>query len=156
MKKVSVSPQIKDCFKRVTAVLATFICLMVPPAALAQSGAGSIQGTVTDASGAVIPNAKIHVVNAKTRGVTDTTSNQGGFFQVPGLFTSTYRMTVTAAEMKTYVTSTELLVAQGAVINPVLTPGSVTQEVVVNANSVQLTTNDSGAIDSTLENRRIN
>jgi len=34
--------------------------------AFAQSGAGSIQGTVTDSTGAVIPGASIHVVNQGT------------------------------------------------------------------------------------------
>jgi len=43
--------------------------------ALGQSGAGSIQGTVTDSTGAVIPGASIHVVNKATNVATDTKSN---------------------------------------------------------------------------------
>ena len=47
--------------------LATALTLLVwSSTAAAQSGAGSIQGTVTDATGAVIPGAKIHVVNNGT------------------------------------------------------------------------------------------
>lgn len=42
------------------------------PGAFAQSGAGSIQGTVTDSTGAVIPGASIHVVNQGTEVATDT------------------------------------------------------------------------------------
>jgi len=135
------------------AALGIAICC---PAAFAQSGAGSIQGTVTDSTGAVIPGASIHVVNSATNVATDTKSNGVGFYQVPGLFAGTYAVTVTAPSMKTYKTSIQLLVAQSAVINPSMTAGEVTQQVEVAANAVQLTTTDNGTISSTLENARIN
>lgn len=122
----------------------------------AQSGAGSIQGTVTDATGAVIPGATIHVVNNGTNVSTDTTSNNVGFYQVPALFAGTYTVTITAPNMKTYKTSIQILVAQAAIINPVLTAGAVTQQVEVAASAIQLTTTDNGTITSTLENARIN
>ena len=124
--------------------------------ARAQSGAGSIQGTVTDATSAVIPGASIHVVNQATGVAVDTKSNSVGFYQVPGLFTGTYVVTITTPKMKTYVQRIELLVAQNATINATMTPGSVTQQVQVNAETVQLTTTDSGNITATLENDRIN
>jgi hypothetical protein len=123
---------------------------------IAQSGAGAIQGTVSDSTGALFPGASIHIVNIATGVATDTRSNAAGFYQVPGLFTGTYKVTATAPGMKTYTTSINLLVAQSGVINPVLTPGEVTQQVVVSGSVTQLTTTDSGAITSTLENQRIN
>jgi Carboxypeptidase regulatory-like domain len=122
----------------------------------AQSGAGSIQGTVTDSSGAVIPAASILVVNVATGVVTNTKSNSVGFFQAPELFAGNYSITVTAPGMKTYKTSVELQVAQDAVINPVMTAGAVTQRIIVNADAVQLVDKNDGAITSTLENARIN
>ena len=157
MKRTSTFLPTGVCLGRVTAILVACLCLLfLPLAARAQSATGLLEGTVTDIDGAVIANAHIRVVNERTRDVVNTTSNKVGFFQAPGLLTSTYRVVVDAPGMKTYVTSIELLVAQSAVINPVLTPGSATQRVVVNANSVQLTTTDSPVIQSTLENRRIN
>lgn len=122
---------------------------------VAQSGAGSIEGTVTDATRAVIPKAAISVVNVDTGVLTNATSNGVGFYQVPGLFTGTYRVTVTVSGMKTYTTSIELQVSQTAVINPVLTAGDVLQRVVVTGNDLQLTTQDSGAISQTVERDRI-
>jgi len=123
---------------------------------LAQSGAGSIQGTITDPTGAVLPGAGVHVVNLATSGATDTQSNSVGFYQVPALFTGSYSVTVTAPGMKTYQTTLELLVDQHAVINPVMTTGAVTEQVQVAADAVQLTTTENGTISSTLENTRIN
>lgn len=122
----------------------------------AQSGAGSIQGTVTDSTGAVIPGASIHVVNEATAVKADTKSNGVGFYQVPGLFTGTYTLTATAPGMKTSIETIELLVDQNAVINATLTAGAVTQQVEVSADAIQLTTTDSGTVAATLENARIN
>ena len=122
----------------------------------AQSGAGSIQGTVTDSTGAVVPNAAIHVVNQATGVAIDTTSNNVGFYQVPDLVPGTYTVTVSAPNMKTYNRTVELLSAQNAVIDVAMTAGAVTQQVEVSANSVQLITTDNGTVSSTLENQRIN
>lgn len=124
--------------------------------AVAQSGAGSIQGTVTDATGAVIPGASIHVVNQATGVSSDTKSNAAGFYQVPSLFTGTYRVTATAPGMKTSEARVELQVDQHAVVNPVMTAGAITEQVTVSSSAVQLTTTDSGTIGSVLENQRIN
>ena len=88
--------------------------------AVAQSGAGSIQGTVADSTGAVIPGASIHVVQQGTNAVSDTKSNGAGFYQVPNLFTGTYVVTITAPGMKSYETTVELQVAQAATINPTM------------------------------------
>jgi hypothetical protein len=121
-----------------------------------QSGAGSIQGTVTDSTGAVIAGAAIHVVNQATDVATDAKSSSIGFYQVPDLFTGAYAMTVSAPGFKTYTTRIELLVNQNAVINPALAVGSQAEQITVSANVVQLTTTDSGTIFSTLENDRIN
>jgi hypothetical protein len=126
------------------------------PGTFAQSGAGSIQGTITDSTGAVIAGAAVHAVNQATSVAADTKSNGVGFYQVPGLFTGTYTITFTAAGMKTNIQTVELLVDQNAVINPTLTAGAVTQQVEVNASSIQLTTTDSGTVAATLENARIN
>lgn len=128
---------------------------MFSSAVLAQSGAGAIQGTVVDATGAVIPGAAIHVVNNATGVAANTKSNGVGFYQVPGLFTGTYTVTVTAPNMKTYKVSIELQVAQAALIDPVMAAGSVTEQVEVASDLIQLTTFDNGTISSTLENDRI-
>lgn len=137
-------------------VIAAVVLFISGSSARAQSGVGSIQGTVKDSTGAVIPQASIKVVNAAT-GVRITTKTNGvGFYDVPGLFTGKYTVTVTAPEMKSYITSIQLLVAQAATINPILIPGKVTERIVVNANQVQLLNVRNGTITNTLENQRIN
>jgi hypothetical protein len=124
-------------------------------AALAQSGAGSIQGTVTDPKGGVVPQTSIHVVNQATGVAVDTKSNEVGFYLVPDLFTGTYTVTISAAGMRTYVSSLQLLVDQHAVVNATLKVGAASEQITVFADSAQLTTTDSGTVSSTLENERI-
>jgi hypothetical protein len=140
----------------VTPILLTLAVAMLCPNALAQSGAGSIQGNVTDSTGAIIPGAIVHVENNDTGVLSNAKSNSAGFYQVPNLFTGHYTVTVTAAGMKTSQAKVDLLVAQSAVINPVMSAGDVTQQVEVRADAIQLTTLNSGAISSTLDNDRIN
>lgn len=123
---------------------------------LAQSGAGGIQGTITDSTGAVVPETKVEVANQETGVTNSARSNKAGFYQVPGLFTGHYRVTLTASGFKTYTTHLDLLVAQNAVVNASLTAGAVTEQVDVSANTVQLTSPDSGTLTATLENQRIN
>lgn len=132
------------------------VLILACSVSFAQSGAGSIQGTVTDSSGAVIPGASIEVVNQGTNIAVKAATNGVGFYQVPGLFTGTYVVTITAPGMESYVRNLELLVAQTAVINATMTPGSVHQQVTVSGDVVQLTTTSNGTISSTLENARIN
>ena len=154
---------VNDCPKQVRprwrvlllAAVAAVGSVICGPAAMAQSGAGSIQGTVTDSTGAVIPGASIRVVNQATKVAAAAKSNNVGFYQVPSLFAGTYIVTVSAPDMKTYVRTIQLLVSQTAVINPVMMPGAVTQQVTVTGNTLQLTDTTSGAISSTLENQRI-
>ena len=74
-----------------------------PGIVLAQSGAGSIQGTITDSSGAVIPKASIQVVNQETGVASKAATNGVGFYQVPGLFTGNYVVTITAPRMETFI-----------------------------------------------------
>ena len=107
---------------------------------LAQSGAGSIQGTVQDATSAVIAGCQVHVVNQKTGVVNDTTSNNSGFYSVPGLFAGNYTVTFSAQGMKKYQTVIVLQDAQNAVVNPKLSVGDVTQQVTVTGDTIQLAT----------------
>ncbi len=128
---------------------------LVPSIGSAQSGAGSIEGTVQDASGAVIPSCQIHVSNQSTGVSNNTTTNSSGFYSVPGLFAGNYTITFAAAGMKKYQTSVALQDAQNAVLNPKLEVGALTEQVTVTGDAVQLATYDSGTVSTQLDAARI-
>ena len=66
------------------------------PTMYGQAIYGSLYGTVTDASGAAIPNATV-VVTDVTKGTSDTvTTNESGAYTVEHLIPDTYSVEVTA------------------------------------------------------------
>ncbi len=63
----------------------------------AQSGnAGTIRGTVTDPSGAVVPNATVHLTNAVSGFDRTTATDAAGQFSFPNVPFNPYRIDVTA------------------------------------------------------------
>jgi hypothetical protein len=130
-------------------------CTLLTGSLAAQSGAGSIQGTVKDASGSAIPHCPVHVVSQATNAANNTVTNSSGFYSVPGLFAGDYTITFSAPGMKAYQTTISLQDAQNAVLNPSLTVGDVTQQVTVTADTVQMATYDSGTVSTQLDANRI-
>jgi len=118
------------------------LCLCL--AAAAQTATGTINGSVTDSTGAVIPGAKITIENLNT-GVKQTTSTnaQGGFLQ-PYLIPGQYRVTVEQAGFDKHVTSDiRLSVQQTLSLEITMKVGEVSTAVEVSANQAQLTTTTS-------------
>ncbi len=67
--------------------------------AFGQTGAtGTILGTITDSTGAVLPNVKVTVTNTATNAAFNTESNSAGDFNAPSLNPGTY--TVSAADRR--------------------------------------------------------
>ncbi len=129
--------------------------LLLPAGLFAQSGAGSIQGTVQDASSASIVGCAVHVANQATGVTNDTTTNSSGFYSVPGLFAGNYTVTFTSPGMKKYQANVALQDAQVAVLSPKLTVGDVADQVTVTGDSIQLATYDSGTVSTQLDVNRI-
>jgi len=136
-------------------LFAVTVGLLMQPVLVAQSGAGSIQGTITDATGAAVPGCSIHVVNQKTGVTTDTTSNEVGFYSVPGLFAGSYTITFSSPGMKKLEVHLTLQNAQVAVMSPKLSVGDLTEQVTVEGNTLQLATYDSGTVSTFLDLSRI-
>jgi hypothetical protein len=60
----------------------------------AQAGSGTIVGTVSDASGAVIPLASVRVVDQNTGTAREVTANAQGYYVIPSLPPAVYDVTV--------------------------------------------------------------
>jgi hypothetical protein len=102
---------------------------------------GTISGTVTDMSGAAVPQAGISVFNEETHVATHTVSNASGAFALPGLQPSRYDVSISKQGFKTYSqTGVVLSPAQVFTINARLTVGSVKTTVTVQATAAQVQT----------------
>jgi hypothetical protein len=119
-------------------VVALFVA--VSPA-FAQKFTGTIQGRVTDPSGAVLPNAQITVKNVGTGAVRTANTNSDGDYTVPELEIGVYEVRGTSASFKEAVTkNVELHVSSTTTVNMQMQVGSATEVVSVEANAVQVST----------------
>jgi hypothetical protein len=83
--------------KSLHAALILVFCLALGLNASAQSGGGSISGTVLDPSGAVLPNATVEIHNPVSAFDRSTTTDSSGRFSFPSVPFNPYHMTVTVA-----------------------------------------------------------
>lgn len=129
--------------------------LLAAVSAIGQIGTGSIVGTVTDSSAAVVPEVQINVTNV-ARGVTRTTlTTQSGDYLVTGLLPGRYSLTAKKAQFRVSTAPAfELQVDQKARVDVELQLGSSADSVVVQAQQTLLET-DSATVGQVIDNRSI-
>jgi len=106
--------------------------------AFAQSTAanGAIEGTVTDASGAILPGVTMTITNVDTGAERVVVTNDKGLFRAPLLPLGTYKVVGELPGFKKFEqTGITLSVGQTAVVNATLTVGAVSESITVIANS---------------------
>jgi hypothetical protein len=110
---------------------------LFPQAANAQAVYGSIYGTVTDASGAVIPNATVTVTD-EAKGISVTVkSNESGGYTVEHLIPDPYTVKVEAPGFKSFETNNLQVQADTSPkIDAVMQPGGAGETVNVNADAI--------------------
>ncbi|RRA50168.1 hypothetical protein D1Y84_12930 [Acidipila sp. EB88] len=110
----------------------------------AQSSSSSLSGTVTDASGAVITNAKVTVKNEATNEEHTITTNGAGAYTFPNLAIGLYTVTVTANGFESTVQQgTHLDPNIGSRYDASLKTGNASTSVTVQANANTLQTESS-------------
>lgn len=131
--------------------------LLFAPGANAQVLYGSIVGTVTDSSGAVISGAKVSITNEGTSQSRQAVSNAGGEFSFPGTEAGTYDLSITQSGFAAFtLKGIKVTVDEVARANATLQPGTLSQTVEVTNQAPPLQTDSAQVrteIDSTsLEN----
>src|SRR6266487_5100819 len=91
----------------------------------AQTGIGSVSGTVRDANRAVVPGADITITNTNTNVSRKTVSSDLGVYYFGALPLGPYSLTVELTGFKKWVGKFELQVGQDAVVDPVLQVGDI-------------------------------
>jgi hypothetical protein len=125
--------------------------------AWAQGGstASSIIGTVSDASGAVIPGATVVVKSNSTGTEFNATTNEQGGFTIPAVDPGTYTVTVTLMGFKTAVVSDVVVnAATPASVRIRLEVGGLEETIVVSGGSEIIQT-QSAAVTTTIDTNQI-
>lgn len=102
----------------------------------------SLRGTIKDPSGAVVPGAKITLLDKATGKTMSSLASSGGFYEFPQIPPATYTITVSSTGFGDQSKSAELLVNQPATIDFTLTVQASTITVDVSASAQTLNTTD--------------
>jgi len=116
---------------------------------------GTIRGSVTDSTGAVIANATVVVLDISTNTTRVTTTNSQGEYQVFGLRPGTYKVTISVANMSTRdITGIVLTGSDVVAANAVLGVASQSEAVEVTAEAPTINTTDQ-TISDTISSREV-
>jgi len=146
-------------FSSLTLLIGLLLCSTL---LLAQTtvGTGSIVGTVTDQSGAVVGGAKVAITNAATGQSVELMTNSSGYFNSGALTPGTYKVTISSKGFSTLATNTTVQVGNTSTVNPRLALGQETQTIEVQATQVAVNTEQAevqGVVNSAqIENLPVN
>src|SRR5580698_5322948 len=112
-------------------ILVAALTLITGAGAFAQSDNGSIVGTVTDQTGAVLPNAAVTVTNLQTGLKFSATSNESGEFRVLTVPRGDYQAEVGAQGFQSQTVKFSVLVSSTQTLEFKLEAGAATQTVTV-------------------------
>ena len=122
---------------------------------LGQAVYGSVIGTVTDASGAAVPNASVTITNAGTNVSETTQTNASGNYTLTRLIPGTYRVKVEAPNFKAAVLDTVVVnVDTASTVSVTLQPGQVSEQITITADAPLLKT-DRADVATTFESKQI-
>jgi len=138
-------------------LLATLMCMI----ALAQAPTGIITGTLTDESGAVIPNATITITNKATGVVARTaTTDAQGYYSAPSLPAGDYEVRAEVSGFRTVQRDATVQAGSTTTVNMPMTLGATKEVVTVEAATSQInyeTHNIEGVISrSTIQDLPLN
>jgi len=118
--------------------------LLVASLVCAQTTTGALSGTVTDPAGAVVPGAKVEVINQNTGVTTTLVTNEAGLYRAAFLIPGTYTVRVTAPGFATFESKGIVVeLAHEPVVNATLQVGAVGQTVEVEGSAPLLVTDTS-------------
>ena len=132
----------------ITAASTSFV--LTPPSTWAQavsSNGGSISGSVTDPSGAVVPDASVEVRNPDTGFSKVITSDSRGFYSIGPLIPGNYTVRVTRTGFQTVTTNTTVNVGTVTPGSVRLTLGQSSEVIEVTAGALQVNTDQIAVSD---------
>jgi len=134
---------------RVVVILA-MLFLLAPPAA-AQTTTSTLEGTVTDTSGAVIPGAEVTVRGTTIAAERSATTDAKGMYRVTALPAGTYTVTVSFTGLATSAATLEVTLNRVVTYDAVLQVSGVQETIAVSSSTIDPATSATGATISPRE-----
>ena len=134
--------------RRLQAVCCLFaVLLLLAPSAFAQTGLGTVTGTVRDSQKAVIHNANVTLTNTSTNIARKSVTNDEGIYIFGSVPLGAYTLIVESSGFKRWEGKLELQVGQYAVVDPVMQVGGAQETVNVKGAAPLLQTETSDIAD---------
>jgi outer membrane receptor protein involved in Fe transport len=121
----------------------------------AQTETGQISGTVTDATGGVVANAKVVVKSVNTGMTRETTTNSSGLYTSPSLKPDTYDVTIQFTGFKTFTQRVVVSVGSRVEVSAQLTVGAQVEVVEVTAKEVNAVNTESQTLSSVITGEQL-
>jgi Carboxypeptidase regulatory-like domain len=125
---------------RLSVVLVAVMLLCAGLWAQTTVATGSIVGTVTDPSGAVVSGARVSIANTATGQTIEVKTNSSGSYASGALVPGAYKVQITAKGFRTVSTTTNVLVGNTSTVNGTMTLGEESQIIEVQASTVEVNT----------------
>ena len=133
----------------------TSLLFLIAVGAFGQGNTSSIVGTVSDPSGAVVPNVKVTATNAQTGVISESTTDSLGNYTISLLPPGTYNIEATVEGFKKFLRpNVALEMTRQLRIDMPLETGQVTESVTIEATTPLLET-ETGQLSTTIENRQV-
>jgi hypothetical protein len=133
---------------------AVFVLLSVA-SSFAQVATSRLDGTVTDAQGAIVPGAQVQVLKSDDNQTFRTKTDEKGYWVVASLPSSVYRITVTLTGFKTAsLQDVQLDAGVPATVNVTLQVGALTDTIEVTSGA-EIVQTDTAQVSSTLQGKQI-
>ncbi|HYL38008.1 MAG TPA: TonB-dependent receptor [Bryobacteraceae bacterium] len=114
------------------------LLLAITSSSVAQAPTGIISGTVTDDSGAVIPNASLTVTNKATGAARSISANAEGLFSAPALPSGVYEVRAEVQGFRTMLREAEVAAGSTTTVNMTMSLGATREVVTVEAATAQI------------------
>jgi hypothetical protein len=131
-----------------------FLLVVAPPAAFGQYTEGSVSGTVTDSSGAVVAGATVMVTNSQTAEERRVQTDSDGVYRVASLRPGVYEVKVEHAGFKRLVKTVQVAANTVVRADAHLEAGDISEMVVVTSEP-SLVNTEEGRVADTLNTRQV-
>jgi hypothetical protein len=128
---------------------------MIAMTAFGQATGGALTGTVTDGTGAVVPNATVTILNKQTGLKLTTQSSNAGTYNFPNVLGGDYTLSINAANFASVTADVTVALNQTSTVDITLLPGGVQAAVEVNVSGDPLVQTETSQLGQTFGTRQV-
>jgi Carboxypeptidase regulatory-like domain len=154
LNRISLKPAGPNRFRAAWLAIAALLLFAMGPRLFAQSDTGSINGTVTDPTGAVIPGATVTATNTDNGQKLEASSNGTGEFTILAVPRGNYKVVAAVSGFKSDSTNVVVSVTTASTIAFKLQPAGSTTTVEVTAATPLVDTSDA-TVGATIEGKQV-